>query len=153
MQPWLCRMLQQLCTFPPRSLLLIMFPLSVALQLNVLHASVSLRIGKSVVQASPLFFCRLKQNEKRNAWCRFGSSLKQMKTNMVHHDPSTKPFLSQKMRMFQSIVFFSRACFVVFHPCNHDSHFHLNYHWCLCSRCPDLFLSAHRLLSERQADY
>lgn len=30
MQPWLCRMLQQLCTFPPRSLLLIMFPLSAA---------------------------------------------------------------------------------------------------------------------------
>lgn len=44
MQPWLCRMLQQLCTFPPRSFFLIMFPLSVELQLNVLHACVSLRI-------------------------------------------------------------------------------------------------------------
>lgn len=70
---------------------------------------------------------------------------------MLHHDPSTKPFLSHKMKMFQSIIF-STACFVVLHPCNHDSHFQLYYHWCLCSRCPDLFLSAHRLLSERQAD-
>lgn len=61
MLPRLCRMPQQLCAFPTRSLLLIMFPLRVELQLNMLNARVWKRIAKSVVQVSPPFPCHRKQ--------------------------------------------------------------------------------------------
>lgn len=61
MLPRLCRMPQQLCAFPTRSLLLIMFPLRVELQLNMLNARVWKRIAKSVVQVSPPFPCRQNQ--------------------------------------------------------------------------------------------
>lgn len=61
MLPRLCRMPQQLCAFPTRSLLLIMFPLRVELQLNMLNARVWKRIAKSVVQVSPPFPCQRKQ--------------------------------------------------------------------------------------------
>lgn len=40
MLPRLCRMPQQLCTFPSRTLLLMMFPLRVELQLNMLRTRV-----------------------------------------------------------------------------------------------------------------